>query len=220
MLSWTGNIPQSLERGILFKLSLAVFLVAALCAPLAAEEEEHEQPLGFIIGLGLGVLVPDVRDIQPAGISDAGFLARLDLGFTVFDVIGVKAGFGFSPFEWMVSEENTFSMSHQLLAFDLFGVVDLGEKWCLWPAVGYTLDASITDTTGTGFLTAQGIHAELGCGYRLNSIMFVNLAVGYHFTGEFKTVDVDDVEEKDVELGVAPAASYLDIHAGLVFSLQ
>ncbi|OGD71387.1 MAG: hypothetical protein A2Y64_00340 [Candidatus Coatesbacteria bacterium RBG_13_66_14] len=194
---------------------MTALLAIALCAPLWAEEEE--QILGFVIGLGAGLLVPNTRDV-PDGLDDAGLLLRLDLGLTVAKIVGVKAVLGFSSFEWPVSEDKTVPMSHQLFTLDLFTEVDLGEKWRLWPAVGYTLDASITDTNGTGFLTAHGIHAELGCGYRLNSIMFVNLAVGYHFTDEFQTIDID--EDEGVEWGDAPGVSYLDIHAGVVFSLK
>jgi hypothetical protein len=204
----------------LIRILLITLLAFSLCTPLGAQEEEHEQPLGFLIGLGLGLLAPDVQDVLPAGISDAALLARLDLGVTVFRIIGVKAVFSFSPFDWRLSEEELVPMSHQIFTLDLFTEVDLGERWRLWPAAGYTLDASITDTRGTGFLIARGLHAELGCGYRLNSIMFVDLGVGYHFTGDFKAVDVDDVGEKGVELGDAPGASYLDVHAGIVFSLR
>ncbi len=200
------------------KIALAALLAFALCAPVAAEEEEHEQVLGFVIGLGTGVLVPSVNDV-PEGLDDAGFLVRLDLGLTIAGIIGARAMLEFSPFEWLVpvTIEKTVPMSHQLFSLDLFTEVNLGEKWRLWPAVGYTLDASITDTTGTGFLTAQGVHAELGCGYRLNSIMFVNLAVGYHFTGEFQSTE--SIEE-DIDIGDAAGVSYLDIHAGVVFSLK
>ncbi len=195
------------------KIALAALLAIALCAPVLAQEEE-EQVLGFVIGLGAGLLAPTTRDV-PEGLDGASFLARLDLGLTVAGIVGVRALLEFSPFEWHVKD--TVPMSHQLFSLDLFTEVNLGEKWRLWPAVGYTLDASITDVNGTGFLTAHGIHAELGCGYRLNSIMFVNLAVGYHFTGEFQTIgESDDFEV----VGDAPGVSYLDIHTGVVFSLK
>ncbi|HUT98002.1 MAG TPA: hypothetical protein VM054_02875 [bacterium] len=199
----------------MFRIVLMTLLVAALWTPIGAQEEE--QVLGFVIGLGTGLLVPSVRDV-PGGLDDPGFLVRLDLGLTIAGIVGARALLEFSPFEWQVSEDNTVPMSHQLFSLDLFTEVNLGEKWRLWPAVGYTLDASITDTTGTGFLTAHGIHAELGCGYRLNSIMFVNLAVGYHFTGKFQTIDIEESER--VEWGDNAGASYLDIHAGVVFSLK
>ncbi|MCX7021479.1 MAG: hypothetical protein NTW26_04230 [bacterium] len=200
------------------KIALTALLAIALCAPLQAQEESKEQVLGFIIGLGVGLLAPNIRGVQTEGLDNAGFLARLDLGLTVAHIIGVKAALGFSPFEWLLPGGKTVPMSHQLFTLDLFTEVDIGEKWRLWPAVGYTLDASITDTQGAGFLTAQGFHAELGCGYRLNSIMFANLAVGYHFTGEFQTIDIDESEQ--VEWGDNAGASYLDIRAGIVFSLE
>jgi|GEM_PF-3007838 len=200
------------------KIALAALLTLALCAPLAAAEEEHEQILGFIIGMGVGLIAPSVRDL-PEGLDDAGFLARLDIGLTVARVIGVKAVIGFSPFEWRLTEDRTVPMSHQLFTLDLFTEVDLGEKWRLWPAAGYTLDASITDTQGTGFLTARGVHAELGCGYRINSIMFAVLAVGYHFTEDFNEINFD-YEEAGVDVGGDPAVSYLDVRAGVVFSLK
>lgn len=201
----------------MFKTALAALIVVALWTPLEAQEEE--QVLGFVIGLGVGMLAPDIRDVQPEGPGNVGVLARLDLGLTIARIIGVKVALGFSPFEWLMPEGDAVSMSHQFLTFDLFTEVDFGENWRLWPAVGYTLDASITDTQGTGFLTAQGIHAEVGCGYRLNSIMFASLAVGYHFTGGFQAIDID-VDVSDVELGDAPGVSYLDIRAGVVFSLK
>jgi hypothetical protein len=199
-------------------IALAAILALALCAPVAAQEEEHEQVLGFVIGLGTGLLVPSVREV-PVGLDDPSFLVRLDLGLTIAGIVGARALLEFSPFDWLVPipNEKTVPMSHQLFSLDLFTELNFGEKWRLWPAVGYTLDASITDTTGTGFLTAQGVHAELACGYRLNSIMFVDLAVGYHFTGEFQAFNID---EPDVEWGDAAGVSYLDIHAGVVFSLK
>lgn len=197
------------------KIALAALLAFALCAPVLAQEEE-EQVLGFVIGLGAGLLAPTTRDV-PEGLDGAGFLARLDLGLTIAGIVGARAMLEFSPFDWPVTEDKMVPMSHQLFSLDLFTEVNLGEKWRLWPAVGYTLDASIIDVNGTGFLTAHGIHAELGCGYRLNSIMFVNLAVGYHFTGEFQTIS----ESADYEVvGDAPGVSYLDIHTGVVFSLK
>lgn len=192
-----------------------VVLLLALLTPLRAEE--GERILGFTIGLGVGMLTPVSRDM-PEGSTDPAFMAHFDAGFTLFRSFGFKAVLSFSPFEWELTEGSpTVLMSHQIITIDAFAIVDLAEDWRLWPAVGYTLDASLTDTQGNGFITTQGIHVEVSGGYKLNSIMHVNLAAGYHFTDGFKEINFF---EEDAEIGDDPAISYFDIHAGVVFTLN
>ncbi len=196
------------------KSSLMVFLLLASLTPLRAEVDEHF--LGFTIGLGVGMLAPASRDM-PEGVTDPALVAHFNVGFTLFRSFGFKAVLSFSPFEWKLPDEVVIEMSHQIITIDAFAVINVADDWRLWPALGYTLDASLTDTVGAGFITAQGLHAEISCGYRLNSIMFVNLAAGYHFTDGFKEIKIT---KEGIEWGEKPMISYLDLHAGVVFTLN
>jgi hypothetical protein len=205
---------MNLSRCLHVVLLLFVFLT-----PLRAEEGERNRILGFTIGLGVGMLAPSSADM-PTGAAKPAFLTRFDFGITLLGSFGFRAELGYSPYEWSITEEHTVPMSHQLVTIDAFGIIELAEGWRLWPAVGYTLDASVTDMEGTGFISARGVHAELSCGFRLNSITFINLATGYHFTGGFEGVTIKEENGEDIEIGDDPSISYFDLHAGVIFVLN
>jgi len=200
------------------KKTLLIILVLCLTTPLLAKDKLG----GFGLDLGLGVgILNTFSDTLPEDTTGIKWLGNLELGFSAFNLIGVRAELTYSSFFWEI--ENTdgttteIPMVNSSLSVDLYGIIPLGEGFRLRPGVGYTLDSSLADSLSIGFLGAQGIHASLKAEFQLNSITWVGLSTGYQFTGKYEDITLDDDR---VPLPSEVDASFFELTAQITFSMR
>ncbi|MBD3400666.1 MAG: hypothetical protein GF399_10090 [Candidatus Coatesbacteria bacterium] len=196
-------------------------ILLALLTPLAAGAVEPvpEAPasnLGIHLGLGVGYL-ETISDTLPTGAEESSALGRFEVGLSYAGIIGAKFQIDISAFEWAVEEDRDIPVGHYLFSADLYTTIDLAERWRLRPALGYTFSSSLLDSLGTGFEDAHGLHAQLAGEFRIKEIIWVGVGVGYHFTGEYPTISVDD---PDIDVPGSVDAQHFEVYAQVIFNLE
>ncbi|MBD3372139.1 MAG: hypothetical protein GF403_05415 [Candidatus Coatesbacteria bacterium] len=198
---------------------LALTLIAGSVQAEPVEARDVDPPttrVGIHIGLGLGYRNV-FSDTLPQGADQSCWLGRFEIGLSYAKIIGVKFQLGIGTFDWTIEEDRAVPMGHYLQSVDLYTLIPLGERWRLRPAAGYTFSSNLVDSQGTGFGDAQGFHLQLAGEFQLKEVLWLSAGVGYHLTGEYADIDID---EPEVIIPDSVDAQHLDMFFQVVFSLE
>jgi len=195
-----------------------LILILCLTTPLIAKDKLGG--FGLDMGIGVGIL-NTFSSTLPEPTTGIKWLGNLELGFSSFNLLGVRAELTYSSFFWEI--ENTdgttteIPVANSSLSVDLYGIIPLGEGFRLRPGIGYTFDSSLADSLSIGFLGAKGIHASLKAEFQINSITWLGLSTGYQFTGKYEDITLSDDR---VPLPDEIDASFFELSAQITFSMR